>query len=92
MNIYDKSKRHQLLNDLKVHLDEGFSCENLIQFYGAYYEDGTIKIVLEFMDMGSLRHVMKNLKNIKKPEPPCVDEITLAKITQQVGTFFKIEL
>lgn len=84
VNIYDKSKRHQLLNDLKVHLDEGFSSENLIQFYGAYYEDGTIKIVLEYMDMGSLRHVMKNLKNIKKTEPPCVDEVTLAKITQQI--------
>ena len=39
INPYDKDSRHQMLNDLKVLLTD-YKCENLIQCYGAYYEDG----------------------------------------------------
>lgn len=46
-----------MLNDLRTFLS-GYECNNLIRFFGAYYEDGklikyklgTIKIVLEYMD------------------------------------------
>lgn len=33
-------------------------CENLIQLYGAYFKDGAIKLVLELMDIGSLRDII----------------------------------
>jgi len=42
------------MNDLKTFLSEEYECENLITFYGAYYEEGLIKIILEMMDLGSL--------------------------------------
>jgi hypothetical protein len=47
--VHDKDKRHQMINDLKTFLT-GYESGNLIQFFGAYYDDGTIKIVLEYMD------------------------------------------
>lgn len=61
MNIYERDKRHQLLNDLKIFLSEEYECENLIEFYGAFYEEGLIKIILELMDLGSLRDLLNVL-------------------------------
>jgi len=51
-----------MLNDLKVLLTGGKS-EFIVECYGAFYdaEEGTIKIILEFMDIGSLRNLMKIL-------------------------------
>jgi len=49
INVFDKNKRHQMINDLRTFLS-GHDCKQLIHFIGAYYEDGTIKIVLEYMD------------------------------------------
>ncbi len=43
-----------MLNDSKVLLNNQ-KCENLIECYGAYYEEGSIKIILEYMDLGSIK-------------------------------------
>lgn len=59
MNIYDKDKRAQLKNDLKV-LQEN-SCPFLVRFYGAFFYEGKVKLLLEFMDLGSLG---KNIYNL----------------------------
>lgn len=37
--MFDKDKRHQMLNDLRTFLT-GYECNNLIRFFGAYYEEG----------------------------------------------------
>lgn len=52
INIYDKDKRTQLKNDLKTLQDN--NCPFLVRFYGAFFYEGTVKLVLEFMDLGSL--------------------------------------
>ena len=83
MNVFDKEKRHQMMNDLKLYLNKEFYCENLIQFFGAYFYQDTIKIVLELMDLGSLREILKLLTKMKS-QPPFVEEIFLARITYQV--------
>ncbi len=54
-----------MLNDLKVLLSEN-KCENLTQCYGAYYEEGTIKIILELMDFGSLKRLVSIVKDLKE--------------------------
>ncbi len=74
------------MNDLKLYLNKEFSCDSLIQFFGAYYYQDTIKIVLELMDLGSLREILKLLTQIKL-QPPIVEEIFLARITYQVFYF-----
>ncbi|KAG5188057.1 mitogen-activated protein kinase, partial [Tribonema minus] len=48
----DREKRKQLLDELKML--HGLDCSNLIELHGAYYRDGCIHVVLEFMDMGCL--------------------------------------
>lgn len=49
------------MNDIRVLLgnliDEerhGYKCNFLVTLYGAYFEEGTVKIILELMDAGSL--------------------------------------
>ena len=39
-------------NDLKVLQDN--NCPFLVKFYGAFYQEGTVKLVLEYMNLGSL--------------------------------------
>lgn len=49
LNVYDKEKRQQLLNELSS-LNDGMQCDDLVQFYGSYYHDGRVRLVLEYMD------------------------------------------
>lgn len=52
-----------MLNDFKVLLTQ-YTHPNLITCFGAYYEEGTIKIILELMDFGSLRNLIDMLKEM----------------------------
>lgn len=73
-----------MTNDLRALSDN--ECPFLVQFYGAMFDEGTVKVALELMDMGSL----KDLINLAKAGPhyrsgqPLFPEAVLAKITQQV--------
>eukprot|EP00499_Haloplacidia_sp_CaronLabIsolate_P012536 CAMPEP_0196782142 /NCGR_PEP_ID=MMETSP1104-20130614/10795_1 /TAXON_ID=33652 /ORGANISM="Cafeteria sp., Strain Caron Lab Isolate" /LENGTH=348 /DNA_ID=CAMNT_0042152373 /DNA_START=21 /DNA_END=1067 /DNA_ORIENTATION=+ len=52
INVFDKSKRDQLLREVRILLDS--NCLSLVGFYGAYFREGTISIALEFMNRGSM--------------------------------------
>lgn len=80
INIFDRDKRHQLLNDLKVFLKGKFVSPYLVSFFGAYFDEGTVKIAIELMDMGSLRDII----NANKVITPLIPEAIVAKITGQV--------
>jgi len=61
INAYDRHKRHQVMNDIRIlmgnALDEernGYKCNFLVALYGAFFDEGTVKIILELMDAGSL--------------------------------------
>ena len=58
-------------------------CKNIISFYGAYFTEGNVKILLEFMNLGSLERIFKEIQ-IKKIPPPCIPESILSKITKQI--------
>jgi serine/threonine protein kinase len=84
INIYDKDKRKQFKNDLKVLSDN--NCPFLVKFYGAFFQEGNVKLVLEYMNLGSLDKI---ISKIKKTKPPCTPESILSKITQEVRKFLK---
>lgn len=63
INIYDDNKRKQFKTDLKV-LSEN-KCEFLVHFYGAFFQEGTVKILLEYMNLGSLENIVKIIKKKK---------------------------
>ena len=56
INMFDKSKREQLIREIVLlyHVE----CPCLISFYGAFYREGAITIALEYMDGGSLANVL----------------------------------
>lgn len=89
----DKEKRHQLMNDIKLLLQnkikaeqESFNCNFIVQLYGAFYEEGSVKVILELMDVGSLEDVIKHYRKKPARKPPMIEEEMLAKISQQVNT------
>lgn len=54
-----------------------------MNLYGAFYDQGVVKVILELMDVGSLSDILKILKAGQMKEP-LIDEIILAKIAQQI--------
>lgn len=59
INVYDKGKRHQLYNELNTikHQDSPY----LLKCYGAFFEEGTVRLVLEYMDCGSMEAMINVL-------------------------------
>lgn len=60
----DKLKK-QLLIELKTL--HGCQSDNVIRSYGAHIKEGKVNIALEFMDAGSLGHILKEAKTITEP-------------------------
>jgi hypothetical protein len=60
INVHDKGKRHQMINDLRALSDN--ECPFLVQFLGAMFDEGSVKVALELMDMGSLKDIIKLAK------------------------------
>jgi serine/threonine protein kinase len=87
INVFEKGKRHQLVNDLRS-LQKAGNCPFLVQFLGAMYEEGAVKVALEYMDMGSLvsLHKLALKKNGRAIEEgrPLIPEAVMAKIIQQI--------
>ena len=59
INVYDKGKRHQLYNELKTlkSIDNPY----LLKCHGAFFEEGSVRLVLEYMDCGSLETIISVL-------------------------------
>jgi len=55
-----------------------FACDSeyIIKYYGAFLEHGEIKIILEYMDKGSLERILKTVKTI--------DDVILGVIIYQI--------
>ena len=81
IKLFDKNKREQFKNDLKVLSSN--KCKNIITFYGAFFIEGYAKLILEYMNLGSLEKLLKIIK-AKKIKPPCIPENILSKIANQI--------
>lgn len=91
--MYDKEKRHQVVNDLNIFLQDRLEhlkgnltefSNHLVQVFGAYYDEGSIRIVMELMDAGSLRGLLNMAKELN-PAAPYIEEPYLANIAYQVA-------
>lgn len=67
------------MNDLKA-LEQS-NCPFLVKSYGAFFDEGQVKLVLELMDHGSLDDILKLLEG---RTAPLIPEPVLSKITQQI--------
>lgn len=80
INIYERERRKQMANDLKA-LDE-ITCPYFVKYFGAYFEEGVVKIAMELMDVGSIRRIVKAIEG--RPEPtvpePILHYIALATL------------
>ncbi|KAK2645298.1 hypothetical protein Ddye_020493 [Dipteronia dyeriana] len=73
MNI-EESARKQIAQELKI--NQSAQCPYVVVCYQSFYTNGSISIILEYMDGGSLADFLKKVRTI--PEP------YLAAITKQV--------
>ena len=55
-NIYDKGQSGQLLREMAMLTS--IDCETLISLRGGFHNTGTIGIIIEFMDRGSLEFLL----------------------------------
>jgi len=60
----------------------------LIQFFGAMFDEGSVKVALELMDLGSFKDVVKLAKMdpnwVEGSQKACVPEAVAAKMIQMV--------
>jgi serine/threonine protein kinase len=77
------------MNDLsallkhKVGSEDTMACPFLVKLFGAYYDEGSVKVVLELMDCGSLSDLVQKAKKAKSTEP-IIQEPMLARIAIQI--------
>lgn len=76
MNI-EESIRRQIVQELKI--NQSSQCPNIVVCYQSFYDNGTISIILEYMDGGSLADLLKKVKTIP--------EFYLAAICKQASHF-----
>jgi serine/threonine protein kinase len=73
-NVFDKGQRSQMTKEIKI-LTE-LDCEAIVAYSGAWYSEGRIGIILEYMDRGSIEFLED--ENIR------LDEQTIAGIIFQI--------
>lgn len=76
IDLYEEGvKPKQIISEVKA-LYESVCCENVVKFYEAFHREGTIRLLIEYMDCGSLEDVYTTTGTI--PEP------VLAEMTFQI--------
>ncbi|KAL0338923.1 UNVERIFIED_CONTAM: Mitogen-activated protein kinase kinase [Sesamum angustifolium] len=64
MNI-EESARRRITQELKI--NQSAKCPNIVICYQSFYDNGTISIILEYMDGGSLTDLLKKVNMIPEP-------------------------
>ena len=57
--LFDASRRDMLVEEVRSLYKT--NCPAIVQFYGAFFKDGSISVALEYMDGGSLANVMEQV-------------------------------
>lgn len=74
ISVFDAEKRKQIIKELEALYSS--NCSQLVGFYGAFYNEGSISIALEYMEGGSMADITKVFGKIP--------EAVLSFITYQV--------
>jgi mitogen-activated protein kinase kinase 1 len=64
MNVQE-TVRKQIVEELKI--NKASHCPYVVVCHHAFYDNGVISLVLEYMDCGSLADVIKQAKTILEP-------------------------
>ena len=64
MNIQEEVRK-QIVRELKI--NQASQCPYVVVCYHAFYNNGVISIVLEYMDGGSLADVIRDFRVISEP-------------------------
>ncbi|CAM9199233.1 unnamed protein product [Ascophyllum nodosum] len=65
-SVFDREKRAQLLKEVETLC--GMDCPSLVGFVGGYLKDGSIHVVLEYMDRGSLGDLIHSWTGVEYGE------------------------
>lgn len=76
IDVFEKGTRHQLLMELNALANS--DCPNVVCFYGGWFEKGSTKLALEYMNRGSLQNVIDKYG--------CLSEDVIASIATQCLT------
>lgn len=79
LNVFDKSKREQLMRELRTLYSSQFPW--LVSFHECLYDEGAMYIVLEYMDGGSLADMLKAAQ-LSGSGP--LSEMVIAKVATRV--------
>ncbi|KAL4157469.1 hypothetical protein PRNP1_006491 [Phytophthora ramorum] len=79
-NVFDKPRRDQLLTEIRTLY--GIESDHLVGFYGAYFQDHALSLVLEYCALGSLDQLLAKLPKGNEVVP----ERVVAAIALQVLT------
>lgn len=78
LDLSEEKKSKQMVTELKTL--HSSTCPNIISFYGAFYSEQAVSLVLEFMDCGSLAEALKSTA----ASGTTLDEKTISQIASQV--------
>ncbi|XXQ33468.1 mitogen-activated protein kinase kinase [Plasmodiophora brassicae] len=83
ISIFDKDQRRSLVKELQTLYEA--DCEHLVNFYGAFYDHGSIYIVLEHMQLGSLVDLLASVRRRQQQhDGHGLPEIVCAYLSKQV--------
>ena len=64
----------------------------LLQCFGAFFDEGSVRLVLEFMDCGSLETIIKVVNELTKGSPtpmiPRIPELVISRFLANVSSLF----
>ncbi|KDO32600.1 STE/STE7 protein kinase [Saprolegnia parasitica CBS 223.65] len=69
-NVYDKSQRNQIFTEIQTLYS--LKTPWLVDFYGAYFKDHALSLILQFCDCGSLDNVVKKIGRIPEAILACM--------------------
>lgn len=61
-NVYDDSQAHQMIKE--VLLLAQIDCDTIVTLKGAFYNEGHVGIILEYMDRGSLDFIIEGAHRV----------------------------
>ncbi len=70
ISVFDAEKRKQIIKELEALYSA--NCPHLVGFYGAFYNEGSISIALEYMEGGSLADISRLFGKIPESVLSCV--------------------
>ncbi|KAL1515893.1 hypothetical protein AB1Y20_002507 [Prymnesium parvum] len=80
VTILEKSKRDQVVSELRIMMSHTLGSRWLVKMHNAFYEEAKVYTVLELMDAGSVEDLVKE----HAPQGGLKDEAELARIAREI--------